>query len=65
MLIKSLGEHAELGVVQRQQGASQPDHSTSPTVPTFNFCTICVGSPDIIHDHTPDCNPVFMAWMHG
>ena len=25
------------------------------TVPTFNSCTKCVGSRDIIHDRTPDC----------
>ena len=28
------------------------------TVLTFNSCTKCVGSPDIIHDRTPDCYPV-------
>ena len=25
------------------------------TVPTFNSCTKCVGSPGMIHDRTPDC----------
>ena len=35
-------------------------------VATFNSCTKCVGSsPDIIHDRTPDCYPVFWAGMHG
>ena len=28
------------------------------TVPTFNSCTKCAGSPGIIHDRTPDCNPL-------
>ena len=35
------------------------------TVPTFNSCTKCVGSPRIIHDCTSDCHPVFWAWLHG
>ena len=35
------------------------------TVPTFNPCTKCVGSPRIIHDCTSDCHPVFWAWLHG
>ena len=28
------------------------------TVPAFNSCTKCVGSPDILHDQTPDCHPI-------
>ena len=27
-------------------------------VPTFNSCTKCADSPDIIHDRTSDCHPV-------
>ena len=34
------------------------------TVLTFNSCTKCVGSPGIIHDYTPDCQPVSGARMH-
>ena len=26
------------------------------TVPTFNSCTKCSGSPGILHDRTPDCH---------
>ena len=37
----------------------------SLTVPTFNSCTKCVGSPGIIHDRTPDYHPVSWAWMNG
>ena len=29
---------------------------------TFNFCTKFVGSPGIIHDHTPDCPPISWVW---
>ena len=32
-------------------------------VPTYNSCSKCAGSPAIIHDRTPDCCPVFWAWM--
>ena len=28
------------------------------TVPVFNSCTKCPGSPGIIHDRTPDDHPV-------
>ena len=35
----------------------------SVTVPTFNSCTRWVGSLGIIHDSTPDCHPVSLAWM--
>ena len=35
------------------------------TVPTFNSCTKCVGSPGIVHDCTTDCLPNFWAWMQG
>ena len=28
-----------------------------PTVPTFNSCTKCVGSPGIIHDRMPQLSP--------
>ena len=28
-------------------------------MPTFNSCTKYVGSPDMVHDRTPDCHPVF------
>ena len=31
------------------------------TVPTFNSCTNCLGSPGIIHDHTPDCRLVLYS----
>ena len=31
------------------------------TVPTFNSCTKCVGSPGKIDDRTPDCNTVSWA----
>ena len=31
------------------------------TVPTFNSCTKCVGSPGRIHDRTPDCPPIFLG----
>ena len=37
------------------------DDDNNHTVPAFNFCTKCVGS--IIHDRTPDCQPVSWAWM--
>ena len=33
------------------------------TVPTFYSCTECLGSLGIIHDHTPDCHTVSLAWM--
>ena len=33
------------------------------TVLTFNSCTKCVGSPEIIHDRMPDRHLVFWAWM--
>ena len=33
------------------------------TMPAFNSCTKCVGSPGIIHDRTPDDPPVSWAWM--
>ena len=32
------------------------------TVPTFDSCTECLGSPCLIHDRTPDCHPVTWAW---
>ena len=38
-------------------------HGSHYTVPTFNFCTKCVGSPDTIHDRL---QPSFLekdAWM--
>ena len=35
------------------------------TVPTFNSCTKCMGSPCIIHDRVCDCRPVSLACMHG
>ena len=35
------------------------------TVPTFNSCNKCVGSPGIIHDCSPDYHPVSYAWVHG
>ena len=31
------------------------------TVPIFNSCTICLGSLGMIHDRTPDCQPVSWA----
>ena len=31
------------------------------TGPTCNSCTKCVGSPGIIHDCSPDCNPNFLG----
>ena len=34
-------------------------------MPISNYCTKCLGSPDIKHDRTPDCKPVFWAWMQG
>ena len=37
---------------------------TDPTVPTFNPCTKCVGSPGIINGRTPHCHPVSWAWMN-
>ena len=33
------------------------------TMPTFNSCTKCAGSPGIIHDRTSYCHIVFWAWM--
>ena len=36
----------------------------SITVPTFNSCTKCVGSPGMINDRTSDCHPGSLAWMH-
>ena len=33
------------------------------TVSAFNSCTKCLGSSGIIHDCTPNCHPVFWAWM--
>ena len=33
------------------------------TVSAFNFCTKCLGIPGIMHDCTPNCHPVFWAWM--
>ena len=38
--------------------------SALPTVPTFNSCPKCVGSPGI-NDCMPDCLPVSLAWMYG
>ena len=35
------------------------------TMPTLNSCTKCVGSPGIIHDWTPDCHRLSLAWVHG
>ena len=35
------------------------------TVPTFDSCTKCMGSPSIIHDHTPNRHPVPYAWMRS
>ena len=40
------------------------NHPTS-TVPTFNSCTKCVGSPGILHNRTPDWHPVSWVWIHG
>ena len=37
----------------------------SGTVPICNPCTNYVGSSGLIHDRTPNCNPVSRAWMHG
>ena len=37
----------------------------SSTVPTFNSRTRFAGSPGIIHNRTPGCNPVSWAWTHG
>ena len=37
----------------------------SSTVPTFNSCTKCVGSPGIIHNRTSDWHPVSWTWMIG
>ena len=31
------------------------------TVPNFNSCTKCVGSPGRIHDRTPECSPIFLG----
>ena len=39
------------------------DHRVAHTVPAFNFCTKCMGIPDITHDRTPDCHPVSRAWI--
>ena len=35
------------------------------TVPIFNSCTKCLGSPGIIHNRTPDCHSISWPWMHG
>ena len=35
----------------------------SDTVPTFDSCTKCMGSPGIINDHTSDYHPVSWARM--
>ena len=35
--------------------------SKQTTVPTFNSCTKCVGSPGRIHDRTPDCPQMFLG----
>ena len=50
------------------QGSSTRDSSgieerlsKEGTVPTYNSCTICVGSPGIMNSHTPDCLPGAMA----
>ena len=34
-------------------------------MPAFNSCTKCVGGPCIIHDRTPDCHLVFLAWIQA
>ena len=36
-----------------------------PTVQAFNFCTKCVGSPCIIHDRMPGCQPAHWTWTCG
>ena len=36
----------------------------SPTVPTFNSGTKCVGSPGIMNDRMPDCYPAALAWIY-
>ena len=36
---------------------------TTCTVPTFNYCTKCMGMTGIIHDLTPDCHSVSKAWI--
>ena len=35
------------------------------TGPVVNSYTKFVGSPEILHDHAPDCHPVSWALMHG
>ena len=35
------------------------------TVPAFNSSTKCVGSSGILHDRTPDCNPISKAWIQA
>ena len=53
----------ETSALQRIQNGSDWNICTVFTVPTYDSCTKCVGSPGIIHDHTPVCHPVFWAWM--
>ena len=50
-----------------QYGMSQNPHIQRClyTVPTFNSCIKCVGSPGIIYDYMPDFHPISWAWMHG
>ena len=35
------------------------------SVPSFDYCNKCLGSPGIIHDHTTDWHPVSWTWVHG
>ena len=57
---------AELGKPEHRDELRQRKQWACYTVTIFNFCTKCMGIPDIIHDRTPDCHPVMGmgAWMN-
>ena len=38
---------------------------SGPSVPAFNSCTKCTGSPGIIHNHMLYCLPFSWPWVYG